>query len=181
VKTSHKLFIATGLALPFVGLAGVMAHASVDTTSTGQDSFITKLATKFNLNKTDVQTFFSDEKSARQSEMQTKVSDALKAAGFTDAQVSALQTKQTEQRTTNEAWRTANPNATAAERTAHRDSEKVAMDTWAKDQGIDLTKVQATLKVAGVGHMGGRGHGGRGMMGGMMDDGDTPPADAPAN
>lgn len=179
MKTSHKVFIASAVAIPFVGLAGTAVHAATDTTASSANnpmsSLIEKIASKFNLKTSDVQAVFDEERTAREAEMQTKISDALKTAGFTDTQISALQTKQKEQREAGKTWRDAHPNATQDEIKTQRDSEKSAMDAWAKEQGIDMTKVQDALKTAGVGPRGGRGHGGPGTM-----DGDTPPADTPS-
>lgn len=180
LKTSHKLFIATAATLPFIGLAGTAVHAATGATATDSGpmgSLIDKLATKFNLKSSDVKAVFEEEREAHKAEIQTKVSDALKTAGFTDAQITALQNKQKEQRESGKAWRDANPNATREEMKSHRDSEKTALEAWAKEQGIDVTKLREALKTVGVGLMGVRGgHGGPGMM-----DGGTPPTDAPAN
>ena len=178
MKKLIKIMIASAAALPIVGIASMsFASAATGTTTTNwRDTFVQNLATKFNLNKDDVTKFMDEQKAARETEIKTKVSDALKAAGFTDAQVSALQTKQDEQHTAGKAWRDANPNATRAESKAHMFTERAAFETWAKDQGIDLTKVKDTIKAAGLGMMGGHGHGGR-----MMDGDSTAPADAPAN
>ena len=164
--------IATGITIPMVGLAGMslVSAASTTTGTSWRDTFAQSLATKFNLNKDDVSKFLDEQKTARETEMKTKVADALKTAGFTDAQITALQAKQDERRTAHEAWETAHPNATQAEEKAQRDSEKTTFKAWAKDQGIDLTKVHDTLQSAGLGR--GHSHG--------MGDG-IPPAGAPAN
>ena len=158
MKKYYKALIVAGAALPMIGLASVAAHAAVDTSTS--DSFATKLATKFNLNKTDVAKFLNDERTSRQADKQSSINAALKAAGLSDTQITALQAKRDAQRTAHDAWETANPNATRAEEKAWRDADKGAMDAWAKDQGIDLVKVRTALRNADVGHMGGRGHGG---------------------
>ena len=177
MKKLTKIMIASAAALPIVGIASMsFASAATGTTTNWRDTFAQNLATKFNLNKDDVTKFMDEQKAARETEMKTKVSAALKAAGFTDAQISALQTKQDEQHTARKAWRDANPDATRAESKAHMFTERAAFETWAKDQGIDLTKVKDTLRAAGLGMLGGHGHGG-----GMMDGDGKPPADASAN
>jgi hypothetical protein len=172
MKTSYKALIAAGAALPLIGLAGVAAHAATDTSTS--DSFAAKLATRFNLNKADVTKFLSDEHASRQADRQANMATTLKVAGLSDAQITALQAKRDEQRGAHDAWETANPNATEAEEKAQRNTDKVAFESWAKDQGIDLTKVQTALKESGMGHMGERGRHGR--MG-MMNDGDKETAD----
>ena len=67
------------------------------------------------------------------------------------------------------AWRDANPNATRAEMKAQHDKLEADFSQWAKDQGIDLTKVQAALKSADIGRGGKRG--GMRHDGGMHDNG----------
>jgi hypothetical protein len=177
MKTTHKLFIASAVALPFVGLAGTAVHAATTTSAnTGSateatnpmSNLVAKIAAKFNLNTSDVQAVFDENRTANRAAMQAKVAAALKTAGFTDSQITALQIKQSEQRDANKAWRAAHPNATQTEKKAHHDSEETAMEAWAKEQGIDMTKVQDALETAGIGHMGGRGHGE--MMGSKMDN-----------
>jgi len=169
MKISHKLFIASAVALPAVGLTGMsIASATSNTMSQDKrDSFATNLATKFNLNKNDVTKFMDEQKASRESQMKTKVTDALKTAGYTDTQIKALQGKRNEQRTAMQTWRDANPNATREDMKAHHDAERTEMEAWAKEQGIDLTKIQETLKTAGLGR--GHAHG----MGGMKDADDT--------
>ncbi len=183
MKKFTKALIATTAAVPLIGLATVgFASAASSTTGTNwRDSFAQAFATKFNLNVDDVKSFMTEQRTARQAEEKQQASDALKVAGFTDEQITALQNKQDELQTAGQTWRDANPNATRAEMKAHMDEERTALETWATEQGIDLTKVRDTLRDAGVrgmrlGMMGGGMGRGHGM--GMMDDGGTPP-DAP--
>jgi hypothetical protein len=161
MKTSYKAIIAAGAVLPFIGMANVLAHAAPSTTDTSRDSLITKLSNRFSLNKSDVQSVFDEEHAARESQMKAKMSDALKAAGLTDSQISALQTKQIEQRAAHDAW----------EEKAQRDAGRADFEVWAKDQDIDLTKVQSALRGLGRGH--GMMHRGGHLGGpGMMSDND---------
>ena len=145
-----KLLIATAVALPTIGLAG-SAMAMNDNGNGMKDQVAEKLATRFNLNKDEVTSFMKEQREAHHTEMEAKVTESLKAAGFTDEQISALQTKKQEQRAEHETWRDANPDATQEERKAHHESEKTEFEAWAKDQGIDLTKVRDTLKESGIG------------------------------
>lgn len=177
MKKFTKLMIATGVTIPMVGLAGMsLVSAASSTTGTSwRDTFAQSLATKFNLNKDDVSKFLDEQKTVHETEMKTKVSDSLKAAGFTETQITALQTKQDANHTAMETWRTANPNASREEVKTQRDTQKTAMEAWAKEQGIDPTKLQDTLRSARVEHKNMGGHGNGGMMGGgMLNDGDGP-------
>lgn len=157
---NKKVLLASAFTLPMIAFAG-LGIASAATDTTGQDGFAGRFATKFNLNKDDVSSFMTADRAARQAEREVKVADALKAAGFSDAQVAALKTKRAEQRTAHQAWHTANPNATQAQNQSQRDAEKVAFEAWAKDQGIDLAKVKTILEAANLSRGGKGGHKGR--------------------
>lgn len=145
-----KLLIATAVALPTIGLAG-SAMAMNGNEHGMKDQVAEKLATRFNLNKDEVSAFMTEQQEARHAEMEKKVTESLKSAGFSDEQITALQNKKQEQRAEHEEWRNANPDATQDERQAHRQAEKAEFETWAKGQGIDLTKVRDTLKESGFG------------------------------
>ena len=154
-----KLLIASALAVSSLGVAGT-ALATSETSTTRRDEFATKLADKFKLNKYDVTSFMSEQHEVHEAEMHAKASEALKAAGFTEEQITTLQNKKSEQRNEHKAWRDANPDATKEQRQAHRDTERSEFEAWASEQGIDLTKVRDTLKESGVGrgmHRGPRG------------------------
>jgi len=153
-----RIMFASAAVLPVVGFAGLGIASAA--TNTGDDTFAQKFATRFNLKTDDVKSFMNETRTAREAEMKTKSEDALKTAGLSDIQISALQTKHDEQRTANKVWQTANPDATATERIAQRENEKISFEAWAKVQGIDLKKVQEAIKSAGL--MGGMGMGGRG-------------------
>lgn len=154
-----SLVLAGTIAVTTMGMAGTAfaMNGNADGQYTGDLS--TKLAERFNLNKDEVSSFMQERHEARHAEMEAKVSEALKAAGFSDEQVTALQNKKQEQRDTMEAWREANPNATHQEMHTQRDEQKAAFEAWAVEQGIDLTKVRDAVKDAMPmrgGH--GRGH-----------------------
>lgn len=145
-----QLLVASALTIPTLGFAGSAFAANNNNDSFGTQ-FAEKLATKFNLNKDEVTTFIKQDREAMKAEMEAKVGEALKSAGFSDDQISALKTKKQEQRDAMEAWRTANPDATREEMKAHHSAEKTEFETWAKEQGIDLDKVRSTLKDSNLG------------------------------
>lgn len=154
-----KLLLASAIAASSMGLAG-SALAATETGSTVRDEFATKLAARFNLNKDEVSAFMTEQHETRHAEMEAKVTESLKVAGFTDEQITALQNKKSEQREEHRTWHEANPDASQEEREAHRVAEKTEFEAWATEQGIDLTKVRDTLKESGIGrgmHRGPRG------------------------
>ncbi len=107
------------------------------------DSLIDKIATKFSLNRDEVEAVFEEEQTERQAERAADFSDNLQ-----DKVDSGDIT--TEQKTLIE--------AKFAEIQAARDTERDALEQWAEDNGIDMKYV-----------MGGHGRGG---MGGsdILDD-----------
>lgn len=170
MKISTKLLLAGAAFAPIVGLSGVsLAQAATNTDTNWRDSFAQSFATKFNVNKDDVTKFMDERRTIKQAEMKQKMSDALKAGGFSDSQITALADKKQSDREAMKAWRDANPNATRAEMKAQHDKLEADFSQWAKDQGIDLTKVQAALKSADIGRGGKRG--GMRHDGGMHDNG----------
>lgn len=154
-----KLLIASALALPSIGLAGTALAVSNDGAGLN-DQMAEKLATRFNLNKDEVSAFMLEQREEKRAETEAKVTEALKAAGFTDAQIAELQAKKGEQREAMKTWRDANPEATREEMKAHHEAEKAEFEAWATEQGIDLSKARETLKDSGIGrgmHRGPRG------------------------
>jgi hypothetical protein len=166
MKTTTKLFLAAGAAAPLLMVSGAVFAQSSTTGASMRDTFASELAERFNLNKDEVTTFMNEKRAAREAERDTKTAEALKSAGFSDVQISALKSKREEQRLAHEAWHTANPDATSDERKAHRESEKTAFESWASSQGIDLEKVKTALQSLGGKNsmMGGRGRGMKGSF-----------------
>ncbi len=128
-----KLLVATALALPTLGLAG-SAMAMSNNGQGMQENIAENLATRFSLNKDEVSAFMSEKREARHAEMQSKVAEALRSAGFSDEQVTVLQTKKQEQRDEMKTWRTANPDASSEERKTHREAEKTEFEAWQKNK-----------------------------------------------
>lgn len=167
MKTSYKLFIAGATTLPILGLAGT-AFASQGTNGNGfGDNFASKFAERFNVDKGEVSSFMNQQHEEREAQREAKVSEALKTAGFSDEQTTALRDKKEAQHEAMETWRDANPNATREEMKARRDADKTEFETWATGQGIDIAKVREALQSAMP--MGGHGKGGRGQGEMMMN------------
>lgn len=159
-EVKKQLAVLAAVSVPIIGLAGTaLAH---DNGGVITDNFAEKFASKFNLNKEEVNTFLNEEHKTRHAERDAKIAEALKSAGLSDEQAAALKDKKTELREAHQTWHEQNPDATIEERQAQRDSERATLETWAKEQGIDLEKVRSTLVELGIGK--GHGMGGRGMM-----------------
>ncbi len=157
-KTLITAGVTSGVALAsFVGVAG----ATTTTSTSGPDSLIEKIATKFNLNKDEVKAVFDEEHTARQAEMKTKNEEHLQQL-VTDGKITVDQkakiiAKQAELQTKREANRDAMKDKTDEERKAAMEAERTELEQWAKDNGIDMQYLRG---------VGGRGPGGPGFGGG---------------
>lgn len=125
-------------------LAGVgMVSAASNTDH--QDSLVSKIATKFNVNKEDVQKLFDEERAARQAEHEKEVSDRLQklvdAGTITADQKTAIEDKLKELKASREAERENMKNLTEEERKAKMDAKRTELENWAKEQGLDLSKL----------------------------------------
>jgi len=141
-----------------VGLSGVgVAYAATNPGSNHMSSLVDAVATKFNLNRSDVQSVFDSERAKIETTREQSVKDEIAALvtskKLSQAQADALNTKRTELQAQREANRTADQNKTEAERDTLRQTRKTEIDAWLKQQGIDQ---QYGYLLAGGGH----GHGG---------------------
>lgn len=139
-----------GLAtLGILGVSGLGVSALSDSDN-GQDGLASRLATKFGLNKDDVskemEAYRAEEHEKHEAEMKTKLSEALQKkvddGTITAEQKTAIENKLEENHKAREAEREANKNSatkpTREEMKTKRDAEKAEMDTWLKEQGINL-------------------------------------------
>lgn len=146
--------------------AGGLATASVvsaatDTSQSPESSLVDKVASKFGLNKADVQKVFDEDRAARQTERETKAKEALAQAvtdgKLTQAQADKITAKRAEMKTFMESLR----DKTASERRAAMEAKRDELQQWAKDNGIDESYLRP---------MAGRGHGPGGPGGIKSDD-----------
>jgi hypothetical protein len=149
----NLLVVATAATLSLGALVPVAAMAQSDTSTNGT-SIVDKIASKFNLNKADVQKVFDEERATREAEREQDAKDELaalvKAGTLTQAQADKITAKRTEIKADMEANRDAMKDKTEAERKATMDAKKAELDKWASDNGIDA-------KYLMPGH--GKGHG----------------------
>ncbi|HJQ08160.1 MAG TPA: hypothetical protein VJ836_01610 [Candidatus Saccharimonadales bacterium] len=127
-----------------VGLAGIVgmgvASAATDSAS-GIPTLAEKIATKFNLNKDEVQAVFDEEKVARHAEMQKHMEERLSQA-VTDGKLTAEQkdkilAKLQELHANRESERASMQDMTAEERKKHMQSKHAELRQWAEDNGIN--------------------------------------------
>jgi hypothetical protein len=152
-----------------IGAAGLGGSAlvSADTSASGSNSLVSKIAQKFNLKTADVQAVFDEERTAKEAERQAEVEKTLTQAvtdgKLTQAQKDKIIAKQKELQAAREAERAAMEGKTDAEREAAREAKKAEMDTkrteltkWATDNSIPTEYLKYVM-----GH-GGKGPGGPG-------------------
>jgi len=156
-------------AISAAGLTGIgIAHAANTTSSSTNpmSSLIDAIASKFNLNKTEVQAVFDEQHSQmeaqRETEVKAEVTQLVKDGKLTQDQADKINAKRTELEKERDANRTAGQNLTDTERQTKMDEHRAALDTWLKDNGID--QQYAYLLMGGRGH-GPGGPGGHGMRG----------------
>lgn len=155
-----------------IGLAGLGAGVAQAATSSDSDKapmsgLVDAIATKFNLDKTQVQQVVDEQRTQMEAEREEKIKSQLntlvKDGKITQAQADAITTKRAELHKEREANKDSADDKTAAERKTDREAKKTALETWAKEQGIDSKYLRYVF---------GHGHGGPGMRG-------DKPADVP--
>lgn len=157
-----KPLLVAGVAssIAFGSMASLSAVTSADTSSSsdGQSSLIDKLASKFNLDKNEVKAVFeadrTEHEAARQKEVETALTQAVKDGKLTSDQKDKILAKRTELKSQMEANRDSMKNKSDAERKAAMDANKAAIDKWASDNGIP----QDYIKYLMGGPHGGPGH-----------------------
>lgn len=154
----HLAVIGAVTAISAAGLTGVgIAHATNTTTSTTNpmSSLVDAIASKFNLDKSKVQSVFDEQRTKMDAERETQVASEVaqlvKDGKLTQTQADSLNAKRAELTKEREANRTTDEGLTEDQRRANMDKRRTALDTWLKAQGIDQQYAHLL--------MGGRGHG----------------------
>lgn len=125
----------------------------------GGNTLVDKIASKFNLNKSDVQKVFDEERSAHEAEHKARVEERLQTmvdeGSITSDQKTAILQKLDELKAAHDENRDSMKDLTKEQRKAKMDERKAELESWAKQQGLDLSKLKGVFM--GPGH---RGHGG---------------------
>lgn len=123
--------------------------ASAATGTTTQGNLVDKIASKFNISKDDVQKVFDEDRAAHEAEHDKEVSDRLQKlvtdGTITAAQKTAIEAKIKEMKADREANRDAMKNLSETERKAKMDEKRSALEAWAKEQGLDLSKLKGVF------------------------------------
>ena len=135
----------TGITVAGLTGLGVASAAS----SSGQDSIIDKLASRFNLNRDEVAAVFQEAKTEHQAERQQKLDDrlaqAVKDGKITEEQKAKILAKLDELRKAQDTWKDKTPE----ERMAAKQELHSQLQQWAKDNGIPL---EFLMPMRGHGH-----------------------------
>ncbi|MEP7167192.1 MAG: hypothetical protein ABI758_04405 [Candidatus Woesebacteria bacterium] len=153
VSKAKRMIFVSALAISIIG-AGMYGTRSVFAQdSTVQSTIVQKIAQKFSLKTEEVQAVFDQERADREKEMEAKyeqrLTDAVSKGELTEEKKQLILTKHKElisNRTTNmEKFKA----MTAQERKAAMQKAKTDLETWAKENGIDVKYL--------MGRMGNRG------------------------
>jgi hypothetical protein len=147
VKNINKKLILPALAIAILVIGVVDAQtASAQNLTSTRNSLVEKIATKFNLNKDDVQKVFDEEHESRQAEMQTKMQERLSAlvsqGKITETQKALILNKQKEIQEKRQQERETWQNLTPEERKSQMESRRSEMETWAKTNGVSIEFLQ---------------------------------------
>lgn len=166
----HLAAIGAITAISAAGFTGVqIASAATDTTSTNpMTSLVDAVSTKFNLNKTEVQAVFDEQRSVmeaeREAEVKEQIAQLVSDGKLTKDQADKLTAKRAELKAERETNRDEHQALTADERKAVVAEHKTELDAWFNETGID-TQYRYLLT-------GGHGRGGQGGLGfGTMKQG----------
>ena len=172
IKTSMKRSLMVGGAVASIGIAslgsaGLVSAATSPSTDNPKQSLIDSIATKFNLNKDEVEKVFDENHEAREAKheqkMAERLAEAVKDGKLTQEQADKLTAKLKEMHESREANREAFKDKTPAERQAAIKAERDAFKQWLTDNNIPE-------EFGGPMGMGGEGRGHRGGM--RMHDSD---------
>jgi hypothetical protein len=137
MKLNQKIVAGGAVAvIAMLGLGGAAMAATSNTTH--QDSLAQKIADKFHLNKSDVQSVIEqnhqDKQAKHEQMLKDKLDQAVKDGKLTQAQEDKLIAKLKE---LHDQKKTDNK----ADRKADRKAAHDELQQWAKDNGIDLSQV----------------------------------------
>jgi len=153
ISKKSRMIAATAFVLGIVAMDGSFAYA--DTTQTIEknrpmDSIVNAIATKFNLNSSEVQTVVStvmeSERSARETQgkvdQATRIAEAVIDGKITQTQADLISSKLSELKTSREVNQEADKNLTQEERQAKMKEERENTKEWATNNNIPMNFLQ---------------------------------------
>ncbi len=132
---------ATAATLTLGAAAPLAAHAVQAESADSGSSLVDKIASKFNLNKDEVQKVFDENRAAHEAEHEQDFKDKLatlvKEGKITQAQSDKIQAKHDEMKADRDKNMESFKNMTEDERKAAMDAKRDELKQWAQDNGID--------------------------------------------
>lgn len=144
-----KKGMVAAAAVVTVGAAGLTATqavmAATGNTTSPDASLVEKIASKFGLSKTDVQQVFDEDRSEREAEHEAEVTERLQTlvdkGTITSDQKTAIEAKLKEMKAEREANKDNPKSLSDDERKAKMEEKKTELESWAKQNGLDLSKL----------------------------------------
>lgn len=166
MKLTRTLLVgATMATLAVGGVAGAGLASADANSSSGGTSIVDKIASKFNLNKADVQKVFDEDRAQhqaqREADQKQRLADAVKAGKLTQAQADHITSVMNEVKTL---MGNTTPDQLSSETRSQIKQKLDDLHDWAKTNNIDMQYVMPGHGGPGGGHMG------RGMGMGDPDD-----------
>lgn len=142
MNVKRTMLVGTVVAATAIGGAGGLGIASAATandSSTGDASLVDKIASKFHLNKADVQAVFDadrkDHRAAREADQQQRLAAAVKDGELTQAQADHITATMDEVRALRDGT---TPHDLSADTKSQIRDKMDALHDWAEDNNIDL-------------------------------------------
>jgi hypothetical protein len=162
IKNIHRALLVGALTTTILGGGLFAVTASAATPSSEDDSLASKIATKFNLNKEDVQTVVKDYRTEQhanhqaehQKRLEDRLTQAVKDGKISEEQKSKIINYMKSQESFFESLR----DKTEEERHTAMETHKAEVKKWASDNGIDLQYVMPGGPGGERGPMGGPRH-----------------------
>lgn len=161
MKMKKPLIVAGVLSsVTLASLAGVSAVSAEASTSSDRDSIISQIATKFNLQESEVKAVFEEERTARTAErtkaIEAILTQAVNDGKLTDEQKDKILAKRAELQSERAANHDELKDKTAEERRTAMKTKRMELEKWATGNGISPEYIRYVF-----GH--GGGHHGMGM------------------
>lgn len=161
MKKVKKSLVAAA-ALATIGTGGVIGVQAVSaesgTSNDPMSSLVDKLVSKFNLNKDDVQKVFDESRSEmdakREAESSERLQKLVDAGTITAEQKTKIEAKLKELKAERENDKESFKDLSDDERKAKMDEKRSELESWAKETGLDLTKLRGVLMGGPGGHGG---------------------------
>jgi UTP:GlnB (protein PII) uridylyltransferase len=140
MRFNKGLILPAAVAVFTLGAVATMSTVMAATSSTNSDSLAGKIAQKFNLNQSDVQSVIdqnkTDHQAARQQKIEDKLTQAVKDGKITNDQKDKILAKLQELQAERQANRDSLKDLTPAERKAKLEAKRAELKQWAKDNNI---------------------------------------------